>query len=645
MDKKEECESSIIPAKMKVAASSNDDDGDEDDVATSAAIEDSAKDVDQEDERDREQGRTKTMDGMAVIEGSGSGSCVRVDKQRNIRSTSSSSSNGNNNGNGRKMKDGARSRTPHQDRQRVLRRQSSSFRKLGSNLRRQSSLLVDSLHSNLPATPTGWAVLTTALASLGLQYELNLQEKLTAPPHVFCQVNPTAAGAGAAGVPAGMNDKMERLYQKLAHPSGKVGSNDATNSTTESHAPSSVPQHQQQPMTQQQGIFTRNIKPSLFIGSRGLFSSTAAYIMGDRSANNSAHRVRRCREIMKMGADGALIALDWEIPMDTSDANDHNHNADASNSNHDSHEHPPKQIDKPLVLLLHGMNNDSSFGYIRSMMRTATSRGWMACAINMRGQGGVELTTPRAYNAGFTGDLRGVILQLEKRLVRSTRTATATSIERKRGRGRNYTRRNAIETPDADADANANANGATKSINPTNPGNNNDGYDDDDDVIYQGGPIFLLGYSLGANIITKYLGEESLHGTLPKCIAGGAAMGNPLHIHSGSIAFPWNMVLAAGIKRTILQNYKTLKQFREPGYQAAVKKALMSRTIAQLDDTFSRYLIRNEGEPPYEMKLGYDGGGEEYWQDASSHRYVAHVSGEKRVEMIYASRTCWNVEC
>jgi len=578
MDKKEECEPSIIPAKTKVATSSNDDDDDDDDVATSTAIEDSAKDKDQEDGRDGEQGRTK-----------------------------------------------ARSRISHRDRQRVLRRQSSSFRKLGSNLRRQSSLLVDSLHSNLPTTPTGWAVLTTALASLGLQYELNLQDKLTAPPHVFCQVKPTAAagaGAAAGGVPAaaGRNDKMERLYQKLAHPSGKVGSNDATNSITESKAPSSAPQHQQQSMPQQQGIFTRNIKPSLFIGSRGLFSSTAAYIMGDRNGNNTTHRVRRCREIMKMGADGALIALDWEIPMDTSNSNNnnhnHNHSANSPDSNYDTREQPPKQIDKPLVLLLHGMNNDSSFGYIRSMMRTATSRGWMACAINMRGQGGVELTTPRAYNAGFTGDLRGVILQLEKRLVRSTTT------ERRSGRRRSDTRGNANENKNK----NENENDATKSANPTNPDNNNDGYDDDDDVIHQGGPIFLLGYSLGANIITKYLGEESLHGTLPKCLAGGAAMGNPLHIHSGSIAFPWNMVLAAGIKRSILQNYKTLKQFREPGYQTAVKKALMSPTIAQLDDTFSRYLIRNEGKPPYEMKLGYDGGGEEYWRDASSHRYVAHVS-------------------
>jgi len=257
MDKKEECEPSIIPAKTKVATSSNDDDDDDDDVATSTAIEDSAKDKDQEDGRDGEQGRTK-----------------------------------------------ARSRISHRDRQRVLRRQSSSFRKLGSNLRRQSSLLVDSLHSNLPTTPTGWAVLTTALASLGLQYELNLQDKLTAPPHVFCQVKPTAAagaGAAAGGVPAaaGRNDKMERLYQKLAHPSGKVGSNDATNSITESKAPSSAPQHQQQSMPQQQGIFTRNIKPSLFIGSRGLFSSTAAYIMGDRNGNNTTHRVRRCRDVEK----------------------------------------------------------------------------------------------------------------------------------------------------------------------------------------------------------------------------------------------------------------------------------------------------------------------------------------------------------
>lgn len=229
------------------------------------------------------------------------------------------------------------------------------------------------------------------------------------------------------------------------------------------------------------------------------------------------------------------------------------------------------------------MNNDSTFGYIRSMMHTATERGWIAVCMNLRGQDGlhqVKNVTPRGYNAGYTGDLRGVVEQLEYRLMK-----------RRSRSGRS--------------------------------GTVSESKDDEDDYI--GGPIYLLGYSLGANIVTKYLGEESLHGTLPKCIGGGAAMGNPLHIHSGTIAFPWNMLLGAGVKRSILQNASTYMEHKEPGFQHAMKKALLAPTIGKLDDAAAPYLIRNNAYPPYSLRIGFKDG-EEYWWESSSHRYVGHVS-------------------
>ena len=190
--------------------------------------------------------------------------------------------------------------------------------------------------------------------------------------------------------------------------------------------------------------------------------------------------------------------------------------------------------------------------------------------------------TPRGYNAGFTGDLRGVVQQIEYRLKRTSRT-----------------------------------NGDSSS--------NNKDHDHGEDDIYIGGPIFILGYSLGANVVTKYLGEESLHGTLPKCIGGGAAMGNPLHIHSGTIRFPWNMILGAGVKRSILQNISSFKQHSDPGFQHAMKKAMLASTIGKLDDAAAPYLARNDPYPPYTHRIGFKDG-EEYWWDSSSHRYVAHVS-------------------
>lgn len=420
-----------------------------------------------------------------------------------------------------------------------LRRQSSqSIRNLNRAIKRQSSSIIDGINQTLPTTPTGWALGTLSVASLLLQYELHLQEELSSPPIVFGQFADRDGRKGSV-----MNDTMDRVYEKLSN--GSSGG-DGT--------------------TKKEGIFSRKISPSLFIGTRGIMSSTAAYALGGRG-KDGIDKVKRVREVMTMGADGALIVLDWEIPV----------NARSQDGSAEQYAiTKPHSIVKPVILLLHGMNNDSSFGYIRSMMRTATDRGWIAVCMNLRGQDGlkkVKNTTPRGYNAGYTGDLRGVISQLERRLKK----------------------------------------GGHNTLN-----NNSDGP-------HEGGPIFLLGYSLGANIVTKYLGEESLHGTLPTCIGGGAALGNPLHIHSGTIHFPWNMVLAAGVKRSILDNFFSFKQHHEPGFQRSMKKALLSPTIGKLDDACAPYILRNEPSPPYTPRIGYKGG-EEYWWDSSSHRYVAHVS-------------------
>jgi predicted alpha/beta-fold hydrolase len=100
-------------------------------------------------------------------------------------------------------------------------------------------------------------------------------------------------------------------------------------------------------------------------------------------------------------------------------------------------------ICRPVVVILHGINNYSNFGYMRSLQSTFVSRGWAAASMNFRGCGGVGLTTPRGYNGASTGDLRSLIHQVSGRLAENV-------------------------------------------------------------------PLFLVGNSLGANIMTKYLGEEGL---------------------------------------------------------------------------------------------------------------------------------------
>jgi len=375
---------------------------------------------------------------------------------------------------------------------------------------------------------------------VGLQYELHIQKELTSPPLVYCQIGNDGDGSDKKGGSV-LNDKMDRIYAKL---SGKKGRSNI-----------GIGLHRDRKTgDEEEGILTRKIKPQMFLGTRGLMSSTAAYALGSNKKDD-IHKNRREREVMTLGADGALIVLDWEIPLSNS--------SHTSTIDEDIDIKQPNSITKPIILLLHGMNNDSTFGYIRSMMRTATDRGWIAVCMNFRGQDGdhqIKNNTPRGYNAGFTGDLRGVVQQLEHRL--------------------------------------------KKKINS----NGRRGSEDD----YIGGPIFILGYSLGANVVTKYLGEESLHGTLPTCIGGGAAMGNPLHIHSGTIRFPWNIILGAGVKRSVLQNFHAIKSHNDPGFQHAMKKAMLAPTIGKLDDAAAPYLARNDPYPPYTHRIGFKDG-EEYW--------------------------------
>jgi len=288
-------------------------------------------------------------------------------------------------------------------------------------IKRQSSTIFEGINNNLPTSPSGWALAVLGAASVGLQYELHLQKELTSPPLVYCQIGSGSGDDGDRSDKKGgvLNDKMDRIYAKLSRKKSR----------------SSIGQHDRE-TDEEEGILTRKIKPQMFLGTRGLMSSTAAYALGSNKKDD-IQKTRREREVMTMGADGALIVLDWEIPLTSVSQTTIDDDIDIKQ---------PNSITKPIILLLHGMNNDSTFGYIRSMMRTATDRGWIAVCMNFRGQDGdhqIKNNTPRGYNAGFTGDLRGVVQQLEHRLKKKSMSSSS----------------------------------------------------EEDD--YVGGPIFILGYSLG----------------------------------------------------------------------------------------------------------------------------------------------------
>lgn len=406
----------------------------------------------------------------------------------------------------------------------------NSNKKNRPQLTRRPSLSKQLSETVKPETPLGWIALLTTLSSAILMHEIRLQKKLTCPPLVYTNLNNSqhsiSTSANGKNIPF-MKYIIDRLSHNPKAPDGK-------------------------------GILTRTIKPSLLVGTRGFISSTAAYLMhGPKQEHeHSLSKSLQFREIMTTG-DGATLALDWEVPRPTYSSS---LNIRLSDSQIKANVlYGPITEKTPVVIILHGINNDTGFGYMKNLMRACSKKGWIACGMNFRGCGGQKLTTPRGYTAAYTGDLRHLIHTISARLKGDT-------------------------------------------------------------------PVFLCGNSLGANLVTKYLGEEGFSGTLPSCIKGGVSLGNPLHIHGGSVKFPFNMLLGAGVKKTVLQSWNAFNKMSSCfHYGKAFRKILLSRTIGELDDAASPFLIRNDNMYPFNARVGYKDG-EDYWHDASSNRVIQHVT-------------------
>lgn len=271
-----------------------------------------------------------------------------------------------------------------------------------------------------------------------------------------------------------------------------------------------------------------------------------------------------------MPADGAVIALDWQIPSTISPS---------------IALYGP--ITHPVVLIVHGINNHANFGYVQSLLQACTNRGWMAVGMNLRGAApGVPLSTPRSYTGAYTGDIRGIIQTLSGRLWSSKQ-------------------RHPIIPPPSH----------------NNETNQNDTKGSDDAV------LFLVGHSLGANLVTKYLGEEGLSGTLPHCVAGGVGLGNPM-LMTGLKPHPlFSPIMALGVKKTLIEQLFALQPMAlsNPSFRAALQNALTAWHLGDFDRAMAPVLIRNDSTHPFATKIGYDSVND-YWTDASSYRNVPHIS-------------------
>ncbi|MGE3273729.1 MAG: YheT family hydrolase [Vicinamibacterales bacterium] len=69
----------------------------------------------------------------------------------------------------------------------------------------------------------------------------------------------------------------------------------------------------------------------------------------------------------------------------------------------------PTRAERPVVVLLHGLEGSSDAHYVRGMAEKAWARGWNVVRLNQRNCGGTEHLTPRLYHSGLTADPRIVL--------------------------------------------------------------------------------------------------------------------------------------------------------------------------------------------------------------------------------------------
>ena len=66
-------------------------------------------------------------------------------------------------------------------------------------------------------------------------------------------------------------------------------------------------------------------------------------------------------------------------------------------------------LDAPVFIMLHGINGGSHEGPSKWAVATAASRGWRCVALNLRGCGGAELSSPKVYCAVSSADVRAAV--------------------------------------------------------------------------------------------------------------------------------------------------------------------------------------------------------------------------------------------
>ena len=170
----------------------------------------------------------------------------------------------------------------------------------------------------------------------------------------------------------------------------------------------------------------------------------------------------------------------------------------------------------PLLIILHGLEGSAESSYVRMLMDTALAIGWRSCVLHFRDCGDYTNRLPRRYHAGETNDLRYFLKTLR-------------------------------DSPEAARNA---------------------------------GPILAAGYSLGGNVLLKYLGEAGEDTPL----RAAAAVCVPLNLHRCAEAL--DQGFSRFYQRHLLKRMKVAVKRKFNRHTAAFDwdKAMSARTFAEFDD-------------------------------------------------------------
>ena len=185
----------------------------------------------------------------------------------------------------------------------------------------------------------------------------------------------------------------------------------------------------------------------------------------------------------------------------------------------------------PLLIILHGLEGSANSSYARMLMETAFDRGWRSCVLHFRDCGDYRNRLPRRYHAGETNDLRHFL----------------NNIQRDR----------------------------ESAGNP--------------------GPIVAVGYSLGGNVLLKYLGESKDETPLK----AATAVCVPLDLHECAEAL--NTGFSKRYQTHLLKRMKTSVERKFDRHTAAFdwNRAMAATTFAEFDDAVTAPLHGFTGKQDY----------------------------------------------